>query len=106
MTPAVSIERARAMIRANMELAPVPTLPGIRLYTARPGSRLGRMTGASAEYRPPYWAYPWAGGLALAHFVLDLPASVTGRRVLDFGAGSGLVGIAAAKAGAGEALAA
>lgn len=49
---------------------------------------------------PPYWAFAWAGGIALARHVLDHPALVAGRRVLDFAAGSALVGIAAAKAGA------
>jgi predicted nicotinamide N-methyase len=50
----------------------------------------------------PYWAFAWAGGLALARHLLDNPALVVGRRVLDFAAGSGLVGIAAAKAGAAQ----
>ena len=52
------------------------------------------------RYGPPYWAVAWAGGLALARHVIDHPALVAGRRVLDFAAGSGIVGIAAAKAGA------
>ncbi len=54
---------------------------------------------------PPYWAVAWAGGLALARHVLDHPELVTGRRVLDFAAGSALVGIAAAKAGAARVVA-
>jgi predicted nicotinamide N-methyase len=49
---------------------------------------------------PPYWAFPWAGGLALARHILDRPETVAGRRMLDLGAGSGLVAIAAAMAGA------
>src|SRR5262249_5484532 len=49
---------------------------------------------------PPFWAFAWAGGQALARFVLDHPALVAGKRVLDFAAGSGLVAFAAAKAGA------
>src|SRR5580704_4962583 len=52
------------------------------------------------RYGPPYWAVAWAGGLALARHVIDHPELVAGRRVLDFAAGSGIVGIAAAKAGA------
>jgi predicted nicotinamide N-methyase len=52
------------------------------------------------RHGPPYWAFAWAGGLALARHVLDNPAHVAGRRVLDFAAGSGLVGIAAAQRGA------
>jgi predicted nicotinamide N-methyase len=55
---------------------------------------------------PPWWAFAWAGGQALARYVLDSPALAAGRRVLDLGAGSGLAGIAAMKAGAAEVLAA
>jgi len=54
---------------------------------------------------PPYWAFAWAGGQALARHVLDHPELVAGRRVLDLASGSGLVGIAAAKAGASHAMA-
>ncbi len=52
------------------------------------------------RFGSPYWAYHWAGGLALARYILDHPETVAGRRVLDLGSGSGLVAIAAAKAGA------
>jgi predicted nicotinamide N-methyase len=55
---------------------------------------------------PPYWAFAWAGGQALARYVLDHPSVVQGRAVLDFGAGSGLVAVAAMKAGARRATAA
>src|SRR5262249_13705433 len=51
---------------------------------------------------PPFWAFAWAGGQALARHALDHPASVKGKRVLDFASGSGLIAIAAAKAGASE----
>ena len=54
---------------------------------------------------PPFWAFAWAGGQGLSRYVLDHPAIVKGRRVLDFASGSGLVGIAAAKAGATSVLA-
>src|SRR5262249_10318086 len=54
----------------------------------------------------PYWAHLWAGGLALARHILDRPETVAGRRVLDLGAGSGIVGIAAARAGAAQVIAA
>ena len=53
---------------------------------------------------PPFWAFAWAGGQALARWLLDNPQDVAGKRVLDFAAGSGLVGIAAMKAGAASAL--
>jgi predicted nicotinamide N-methyase len=75
----------------------VPGVPEIRLHKAAPTSGLWRI---ASDDVPPYWAYHWAGGLALARFLLDRPEWVRGRRVLDLGAGSGLVGIAAALAGA------
>ncbi|NGN40037.1 methyltransferase [Mesorhizobium sp. CGMCC 1.15528] len=91
-----------------MHVIAVPFVPEIRLYTAHPGSGLRRLTEAEgdADPLPPYWAYPWAGGLVLARYFLDRSETVTGRRVLDLGAGSGLVGIAAMKAGASEVIAA
>ena len=98
-----------AFIRANMLIAPVPSLPEILLYTAHPATGLRRLVDfddEEAEPQPPYWAYPWAGGAVLARYILDRPAVVAGRRVLDLGAGSGLVGIAAAKAGAVQVIAA
>lgn len=82
----------------NLRLEPVPSLSGIRLYTAHPGSRLSRLT--TPDEAAPYWAYQWAGGLALALHFAAHPNVVAGKRVLDLGAGSGLVGIAAAQAGA------
>ena len=51
---------------------------------------------------PPFWAFAWAGGQALARYIADHPEIVAGRRVLDFASGSGLVAIAAAKAGAAQ----
>ena len=54
----------------------------------------------------PFWAFAWAGGLALARYLDEHPAEVTGLRVLDFATGSGLVAIAAARAGAAEVVAA
>lgn len=101
-----------AFIKANMRLVPVPALPEIQLYTAHPGSGLRRLVDPeedgdeTREPQPPYWAYAWAGGAVLARYILDHPKIVAGRRVLDLGAGSGLVGIAAAKAGAREVMAA
>jgi predicted nicotinamide N-methyase len=92
----------REFIRTNLPLAPVRSVPEICLHQATQSSGLRRLGGFSA----PYWAYPWAGGLALARHMLDNPETASGRRVLDLGAGSGLVGIAAAKAGAREVMAA
>lgn len=90
-----------AFIAANLPLTPAPGLPQIVIHTATPASGLRRLTAG----RNPYWAWCWAGGLALARHVLAEPALVAGRRVLDLGAGSGLVGIAGAMAGAGHVLA-
>lgn len=95
---------AEAFIRANMPLAPVPSIPEISLHTAKPSSGLWRLLGPGAQ--SPYWAYPWAGGAALAQHFLDHPEVVQGRSVLDLGSGSGLVAIAAAKAGARRVIAA
>jgi predicted nicotinamide N-methyase len=84
-----------AFIREHLPVVAVPGVPELRLHKAGPASGVGRLGEAA-----PYWAYWWGGGLALARYVLDHPAQVAGRRVLDLGAGSGLVGIAAARAGA------
>jgi predicted nicotinamide N-methyase len=58
------------------------------------------------DFGTPYWAYDWGGGLALARHILNYPELVAGRSVLDLGAGSGVVGIAAAKSGAKNVIAA
>jgi predicted nicotinamide N-methyase len=96
-------------IEKNLRLQPAPALPEIRLYAAHAGSRLRRLVEAGpagTAAHPPYWAYHWAGGTVLARHFLDQPQTVAGRRVLDLGAGSGVVGIAAMKAGAASVLAA
>lgn len=96
-----------AFIRMNLPVAPVPGVPEIELHKASPQSGLMRLARQDEDgFGAPYWAHYWAGGLALARYVLDNPGAVAGRRVLDLGAGSGLVGIAAAKAGAREVVAA
>jgi predicted nicotinamide N-methyase len=97
---------AATFIAANLPLAVVPSLPGILIHTARPDSGLRRLASATGAGPPPYWAYAWAGGIALARHVLELPGTVEGRRVLDYGSGSGLVAIAAARAGARSVVAA
>lgn len=76
------------------------------MHKASPRSGLWRLAETDAAFGNPYWAYHWGGGLALARHVLDRPALVAGRRVLDLGAGSGVVAIAAAKAGAASVVAA
>jgi predicted nicotinamide N-methyase len=98
-----------AFIRANTQLIAPPLVPEIRLHLATEVVPLWRKTEEELEAEgvpPPYWAFAWAGGQALARYVLDHCDSVAGRDVLDFGSGSGLVGIAAVKAGARAVLAA
>ena len=81
-------------IRSHLPLIAVSGLSGVALHLAVPTSGLRRLTNQT-----PYWAYVWAGGAVLARYVQDNPGIVRGRRVLDLGAGSGLVGIVAAQAG-------
>jgi predicted nicotinamide N-methyase len=96
------IDRA-AFIRAHTRLLPVPHAPEIALHVADEATALWQKTEeelGELGLPPPFWAFAWAGGQALARYVLDHPETVRGRRVLDFASGSGLVAIAAAKAGA------
>jgi len=98
-----------AFIRANTALIAPPLVPEFLLHLAVEVVPLWRKTEEQLEAQgvpPPYWAFAWAGGQALARYVLDHPGAVRGRSVLDFGSGSGLVAIAAAKAGATQVLAA
>ncbi|WP_300605705.1 methyltransferase [Trebonia sp.] len=85
------------LVRSGTTWQAVPFVPEIRLLTAAEPFGLWHRTELDA---PPFWAFPWAGGQALARYVLDSPAVVAGRHVLDAASGSGLVAIAAAKAGA------
>ncbi len=88
---------------------PVPYTPEIRLYLADEVTPLWLKTEeelGELGLPPPFWAFAWAGGQALARYILDNPQTVAGKRVLDFASGSGLVAIAAMKAGARQACAA
>ncbi len=91
------------IIRANTRLGPVPLVPEIQIHQASEPISLWehteRATGRTG-LDPPFWAFAWAGGRALARYLLDYPQLVRGRRVTDIASGSGLVAIAAAKAGA------
>ncbi len=96
-------------IRSNTAITAPPLVPEIRLHLATEITPIWQATEetlARSALPPPFWAFAWAGGQALARYLLDHPESVAGRSVLDFGAGSGLVAIAAAKAGAEVVLAA
>jgi predicted nicotinamide N-methyase len=98
-----------AFIRANTKLLPVPLVPEIRLYLAEESLPIWRKTEdelGEMNVPPPYWAFAWAGGQALARYILDNPPTVAGARVLDLGSGSGLTAIAAMRAGAARVLAA
>lgn len=98
--------RVEDFIRTRLVSEPLAFRPDICLFGARPHSGLHRfLAEAGHEDTPPYWAYAWAGGIALALHLRDHPELVTSRSVLDFGAGSGLVGIAAALAGAARVIA-
>ena len=94
-----------AFIRANTRLLAVPHAPEISLHLADEATALWEKTEeelGEIGLPPPFWAFAWAGGQALARYILDNPALVAGRRALDFASGSGLVAIATAMAGARE----
>ena len=100
--------RLRAFIEANSAVGAAPLLPELRLHLAVELTPLWHATEqqlAADGPEPPFWAFAWAGGQALARFVLDAPAVVRGRHVLDVASGSGLVAIAAARAGAARVVA-
>ncbi len=91
-----------AFIRGNTALHEPPLIPEIRLHLASEIVPIWQMTEEELEKSglpPPFWAFAWAGGQALSRYILDNPAVVSGKSVLDFGSGSGLIGIAAAKSG-------
>ena len=96
-------------VRRNTAIAAPPLVPEIRLHLATEVTPIWHATEESlarSGLPPPFWAFAWAGGQALSRYLLDHPAEVAGRFVLDFGAGSGIVAIAAAKAGAARVVAA
>lgn len=101
------ISDPEGFILANTRLQPVPHAPEISLWVADELTPIWRLTEeelGEMGVPPPFWAFAWAGGQALSRWLLDHPEEVAGKRVLDFAAGSGLVGIAAMKAGAVSAL--
>ncbi len=99
MTPADQ----QNFIRANARPSTAPLVPEFTLYLATEITPIWQATEdwlAHQNIAPPFWAFAWPGSQALARFILDNPASVAGRRVLDFAAGCGLAALAAARAGA------
>jgi predicted nicotinamide N-methyase len=97
-----------AFVRANTALLAPPLVPELRLHLAHEALPLWEKTEEALSevgVPPPYWAFAWAGGQALARYLLDNPRVVTGKSVLDVASGSGLVAIAALKAGATAVLA-
>jgi len=95
-------------IRAQTAVTSPPLVPEIRLHLATEITPIWQATEATlaeANLPPPYWAFAWPGGQAIARHILDTPELVRGRVVLDFAAGSGLAAIAAAMAGATRAVA-
>ena len=96
-------------IQRNTAITAPPLVPEIRLHLATQMTPIWHATEetlARGAVPPPYWAFAWAGGQALARYLLDHPETVRGREVLDIGSGSGIVAIAAAKAGASRVVAA
>jgi predicted nicotinamide N-methyase len=104
---APSLEARRAFILENTTLQAPPHTPELRLRLASEITPIWKLTEealAEIGVPPPFWAFAWAGGQALARHVLDHPDLVAGKGVVDFAAGSGIVGVAAARAGAARVL--
>lgn len=104
-----SLAGRRAFILENTRLQAPPHTPELQLHLADEITPIWTLTEealAEIGLPPPFWAFAWAGGQALARYVLDHPQVVAGKRVIDFASGSGLVAIAAMKAGAASVLAA
>lgn len=96
-------------VRRNTALHEPPLVPEVKLHLASEIVPIWQMTEEELEKSglpPPFWAFAWAGGQALSRYILDNPHIVSGKDVLDFGAGSGLIGVSAAKAGAKSVLSA
>jgi predicted nicotinamide N-methyase len=100
---ALPLSHRRAFVARHTRLRPVDGVAGIRLHLADEVEPVWRATEESlrVDGAPiPFWAFAWAGGLALARYVDEHPDTVAGREVLDMATGSGLVALVAARAGA------
>jgi predicted nicotinamide N-methyase len=105
----VHTSNAAAFVRGHTILAAAPLVPEIALHLASEITPIWQATEdslARGQVPPPFWAFAWAGGQALARYITDHPEAVAGRDVLDLASGSGMVAIAAAKAGARHVIAA
>lgn len=101
MTP----DERRTFIAAHTRVGPAPFVPEISLHLgglAMPLWEAAALADERLPVPPPYWAWPWAGGQALARYVLDTPELVRGHGVADVGTGGGIVAVAAALAGAAQ----
>lgn len=96
---------AVAFIESHLPPTSVAELPGVEMHLAGPRSGLARLQRLNPDFGMPFWAHLWGGGRALIPFLADQPQRVAGRRVLDVGSGSGVVSIAAGRAGAAEIVA-
>jgi predicted nicotinamide N-methyase len=102
-----TLDARRAFIVGNTRLQRPPHTPEIELHLADEITPIWKLTEealAEIGLPPPFWAFAWAGGQALARYILDTPGVVAGKRVVDFASGSGIVGIAAMQAGAADVL--
>lgn len=102
-------QSADAFIRANTRLLAPPLVPEIKLHLAEESLPIWQKTEdelGEINVPPPFWAFAWAGGQALARYLLDTPELLAGKRVLDLGTGSGLTAIASGLRGATSVLAA
>ena len=95
----------RAFVRRHTSPTDVPGIPGLRLSLASDVTTLWRAAGrelGQTDPPLPFWGFAWAGGLAVARYLLDHPDEVAGRRVVDVATGSGMLAILAARLGAGS----
>jgi predicted nicotinamide N-methyase len=103
------VARRRSLVAQYTRLRPLDDIPAIRLHLADDPEPVWHATAETLGVREapiPFWAFAWAGGIALARYVLEHPDEVVGRRVLDLATGSGLCAIAAVRAGSSNATAA
>ena len=99
----VPLSHRRALVRRHTRLRPVEGVADVRLHLADEAGPVWRATEAAlamASAPIPFWAFAWAGGLAIARFLQERPAEVAGKRVVDLATGSGLCAIVAMRQGA------